>query len=157
MPQSNILPFRDIGFDDLPLVGGKNASLGELIKLEGINVPDGFAITKDAPNPDNAREFVRIITRKEAQEAFNQNKGSICARTDCDYSTFPADRRAYFQSAADDFAVANIIPMVTHGSGAIPTWQGQFGQIVTQFSSDRNVAAAQAALVLAAEDAGFPQ
>jgi glucose/mannose transport system substrate-binding protein len=103
-------------------------------------VSDGFAITRDAPNPDNAREFVRIITRKEAQEAFNQNKGSICARTDCDYGTFPADRRAYFQSAADDFATSNII-----------------SQIVTQFSSDRDVAAAQAALVLAAEDAGFPQ
>lgn len=120
-------------------------------------VSDGFAITKDAPNPENARAFVKIITRKDAQEAFNQNKGSICARTDCDYSTFPADRRAYFQSAADDFARDTIIPMVTHGSGAIPSWQDQFGQIVTQFASDRDVAAAQAAFVLAAEDAGFPQ
>jgi glucose/mannose transport system substrate-binding protein len=120
-------------------------------------VSDGFAITKEAPNPENARRFVEIITRKEAQEAFNQNKGSICARTDCDYSTFPADRQAYFQSAADDFAASRIIPMVTHGSGAIPSWQAQFSQIVTQFSSDRDVAAAQNAFVLAAEDAGFPQ
>jgi glucose/mannose transport system substrate-binding protein len=120
-------------------------------------VSDGFAITKDAPNPENARAFVEIITRKDAQEAFNQNKGSICARVDCDYSTFPADRRAYFQSAADDFKVSRIIPMVTHGSGAIPSWQQQFGDIVTQFASDRDVAAAQAAFVLAAEDAGFPQ
>ena len=69
-------------------------------------VSDGFAITKAAPNPENAREFVKILVRKDAQENFNQNKGSICARTDCDYSTFPADRRAYFQSAADDFAAA---------------------------------------------------
>jgi glucose/mannose transport system substrate-binding protein len=120
-------------------------------------VSDGFAITKDAPNPENARKFVRIITRKDAQEAFNQNKGSICARTDCDYGNFPADRRAYFQGSADDFAVDAIVPMVTHGSGAVPTWQQQFNQIATQFASDRDVAAAQAALVLAAEDAGFPQ
>jgi glucose/mannose transport system substrate-binding protein len=120
-------------------------------------VSDGFAITTAAPNPENAREFVRIITRKDAQEAFNQNKGSICARTDCDYGVFPEDRRAYFQSAADDFAASAIIPMVTHGSGAIPSWQAQFGQIVTQFASDGDVAAAQNALVLAAEDAGFPQ
>lgn len=120
-------------------------------------VSDGFAITKDAPNPENAREFVRIMTRKEAQEAFNQNKGSICARTDCDYSTGFPGGGAYFQGSADDFATNAIIPMVTHGSGAIPTWQGQFGQIVTQFSSDRDVAAAQNAFVLAAEDAGFPQ
>ncbi len=120
-------------------------------------VSDGFALPVEAPNKENAIEFIKLITRKDAQEAFNQNKGSICARTDCDYNTFPADRRAYFQSAADDFAVATIIPMVTHGSGAIPSWAEQFGQIVTQFASDRDVAAAQAAFVLAAEDAGYPQ
>jgi glucose/mannose transport system substrate-binding protein len=120
-------------------------------------VSDGFAITVDAPNPENARNFVKIITRKDAQEAFNQNKGSICARTDCDYSTFPADRRAYFQAAADDFAASRIIPMVAHGSGAIPSWQQQFGDIVTQFASDRDIDAAQNAFILAAEDAGYPQ
>jgi glucose/mannose transport system substrate-binding protein len=120
-------------------------------------VSDGFAITKDAPNPENARAFVEIITRKDAQEAFNQNKGSICARIDCNYDSFPADRRDYFKSSAADFAQDRIIPMVTHGSGAIPSWQQQFGDIVTQFASDRDVAAAQNAFVLAAEDAGFPQ
>jgi glucose/mannose transport system substrate-binding protein len=120
-------------------------------------VSDGFAVPQGAPNSDNALEFIRLITRKDAQEAFNQNKGSICARTDCDYGTFPADRQAYFQGSADDFATANIVPMTTHGSGAIPVWTDQFGQVATQFASDRDVAAAQAALVLAAEDAGFPQ
>ncbi|MFH1574981.1 MAG: PEP/pyruvate-binding domain-containing protein, partial [Acidobacteriota bacterium] len=45
---AQILWFEDIEFDDLPLVGGKNASLGELIKLDGINVPNGFAITTTA-------------------------------------------------------------------------------------------------------------
>jgi glucose/mannose transport system substrate-binding protein len=120
-------------------------------------VSDGFAITKEAPNPENARNFVKILTSKDAQEAFNQNKGSICARTDCDYDTFPADRRDYFKGSAADFATNTIVPMVTHGSGAIPSWQQQFGDIVTKFASDQDVAAAQAALVLAAEDAGFPQ
>ncbi len=120
-------------------------------------VSDGFAITKEAPNPENAQRFVEIITRKDAQEAFNQNKGSICARTDCDYSTGFPEGGVYFQGSADDFATNAIIPMVTHGSGAIPAWQDQFGQIATQFASDRDVAAAQAALVLAAEDAGYAQ
>jgi len=53
--------------------------------------------------------------------------------------------------------ILTIVPMITHGSGAIPVWADQFGQIATQFASDRDVASAQAALVLAAEDAGFPQ
>lgn len=46
-----IKKFRDIVLSDLPLVGGKNASLGELFSRlynKGINVPDGFAITADA-------------------------------------------------------------------------------------------------------------
>jgi len=45
--------FSDIGSDDTSLVGGKNASLGEMIaKLggKGINVPDGFATTAEAYN-----------------------------------------------------------------------------------------------------------
>ncbi len=43
--------FKDIGVEDIPRVGGKNASLGELIRELsglGIRVPDGFAITADA-------------------------------------------------------------------------------------------------------------
>ncbi len=43
-----ILPLDEIGFDDLLLVGGKNASLGEMtreLSEEGINIPDGFALT----------------------------------------------------------------------------------------------------------------
>lgn len=43
-----ILWFEDIGIDDVPLVGGKNASLGEMyqhLTSEGVAVPHGFAIT----------------------------------------------------------------------------------------------------------------
>jgi pyruvate, water dikinase len=43
-----ILWFKEIGIDDVPLVGGKNASLGEMyqkLHSQGILVPNGFAIT----------------------------------------------------------------------------------------------------------------
>lgn len=43
--------FDEIGIKDLESVGGKNASLGEMItqlKSKGIRIPDGFAITADA-------------------------------------------------------------------------------------------------------------
>ncbi len=46
--QALVLWFDEVGIDDLSLVGGKNASLGETIKKltpKGINVPNGFAIT----------------------------------------------------------------------------------------------------------------
>jgi pyruvate,water dikinase len=43
--------FRDIRLLHLPLVGGKNASLGELysvLSAQGVNVPNGFAVTAQA-------------------------------------------------------------------------------------------------------------
>ncbi|MGY6502590.1 MAG: phosphoenolpyruvate synthase [Acidimicrobiales bacterium] len=43
--------FADLGSDDTPVVGGKNASLGEMVSHladAGIRVPDGFATTADA-------------------------------------------------------------------------------------------------------------
>ncbi len=46
-----ILWFDEIGLNDLPLVGGKNASLGEMrreLKEKGVNVPNGFAVTVNA-------------------------------------------------------------------------------------------------------------
>jgi pyruvate,water dikinase len=48
---TNIRWFRDIGLDDVALVGGKNASLGELYSVlpeQGVHVPNGFALTADA-------------------------------------------------------------------------------------------------------------
>ena len=43
--------FGEIGLDDVPLVGGKNASLGEMtrsLKSAGVRIPNGFAITAQA-------------------------------------------------------------------------------------------------------------
>ena len=43
--------FEEVGTGDVALVGGKNASLGEMIRnllVQGVNVPSGFAITADA-------------------------------------------------------------------------------------------------------------
>ncbi len=43
--------FEELTIDDVPLVGGKNASLGEMIRNigdKGVNVPSGFAITSFA-------------------------------------------------------------------------------------------------------------
>ncbi|MFH1123715.1 MAG: PEP/pyruvate-binding domain-containing protein [Pseudomonadota bacterium] len=47
MEKGYIIDFKDVDKDSLPLVGGKNASLGELIKA-GIRVPPGFAVTTES-------------------------------------------------------------------------------------------------------------
>src|SRR5579883_613597 len=46
--RSLILWFNEVGISDIPLVGGKNASLGEMIQQltpKGVNIPNGFATT----------------------------------------------------------------------------------------------------------------
>jgi pyruvate,water dikinase len=51
--------FSEIAIADVPLVGGKNASLGEMygsISGSGVRVPNGFAITADAYRPLHARQ-----------------------------------------------------------------------------------------------------
>ena len=48
---SAVIWFSDIGIGDVPSVGGKNASLGELLRAlgpRGVNVPNGFATTAQA-------------------------------------------------------------------------------------------------------------
>lgn len=49
--QKFIEHLRDVGIDDIPRVGGKNASLGEMLRnlaTQNIQLPNGFAITVDA-------------------------------------------------------------------------------------------------------------
>jgi pyruvate,water dikinase len=48
---ANIAWFKDIGLGDVDSVGGKNASLGEMVQhlsKAGVSVPDGFATTAEA-------------------------------------------------------------------------------------------------------------
>ena len=62
MSSSNVRWFKDLGLADLEQVGGKNASLGEMIGnlvSAGVNVPDGFATTADA--------FRRFAAQVEAE------------------------------------------------------------------------------------------
>ncbi|MCW2847893.1 MAG: ppsA [Marmoricola sp.] len=50
-PPVNVRPFSDIGLSDIEEVGGKNASLGEMVRNLanlGVRVPDGFATTAEA-------------------------------------------------------------------------------------------------------------
>ncbi|HII17000.1 TPA: phosphoenolpyruvate synthase [Candidatus Woesearchaeota archaeon] len=46
-----ILWFSELGIEDVPIVGGKNASLGEMYRnltKKGVSIPDGFAVSATA-------------------------------------------------------------------------------------------------------------
>ncbi|MBD3791417.1 MAG: phosphoenolpyruvate synthase [Campylobacterales bacterium] len=60
--------FEELGMDDVELVGGKNASLGEMyrhLSAEGILVPNGFAVTAEAY--DEILTFNHAWERLEAE------------------------------------------------------------------------------------------
>jgi len=58
--------FGDVGLDDVALVGGKNASLGELysvLSAQGVRVPNGFAVT--------AKAYRDLLTAANAWDALH--------------------------------------------------------------------------------------
>ncbi|WP_296676831.1 phosphoenolpyruvate synthase [Novosphingobium sp.] len=79
MANSAILWFEDIGIEDVPSVGGKNASLGEMVRAlarSGVRVPFGFATTAAA-----FRSFVSASNiepaMREQIERYHMGKASL--------------------------------------------------------------------------------
>jgi glucose/mannose transport system substrate-binding protein len=114
-------------------------------------VADGFVMANNAPNPEANANWLRTIGSKEAQEAFNPLKGSICARTDCDRAKFGP----YHNWSMDSFANDALVPTLVHGSAAPADFQQAVNDAVTSFVVDRNVEAFSKNLDQAAEYSGF--
>lgn len=73
----HVIPFRELDNDDVAIVGGKNASLGEMIRElaeEGIRVPDGFATTADA--------YRKFVKENDLETVIRENMDSY-QRGDC--------------------------------------------------------------------------
>jgi glucose/mannose transport system substrate-binding protein len=118
-----------------------------------VALSDSFSLPKEAPNMDNARNWLKVAGSKAGQEAFNPKKGSICARTDCD----PALFNPYLQSAMQDWSTDAIVPSLAHGAAAIQSWAADFRDVMTLFVNSGDVAGTQVALQQACVDAGVCQ
>ncbi len=73
------LRFKEINQTTLPLVGGKGANLGELMRIDGVEVPDGFCVTTNAYkqavtyNPAFERLFRQLSALKsDDRKAINE-------------------------------------------------------------------------------------
>ena len=73
-----ILWFKDLTIEDVPLVGGKNASLGEMYRnltKKRVNIPNGFAVTayayryflKKAKIEDKIRQILSDLDTRNMQ------------------------------------------------------------------------------------------
>ncbi len=78
-----VLWFDELGIEDVPLVGGKNASLGEMyqeLSGKGVKVPNGFAITANAYNyfiekagiKNKIREILSGLNTKDMKNLFER-------------------------------------------------------------------------------------
>ena len=113
-PTALVVPFEQLRMDDVESVGGKNASLGEMISQlpDGVRVPTGFATTAHA-----FREFLKHdgLTERISQRLATLDTDDVRAlaaagaeiRGWVEAQPFPADleqaiRAAYAKLAADN-------------------------------------------------------
>ena len=86
--------FEDIKLEDVPLVGGKNASLGEMtqsLKAAGIRVPPGFAITADA--------YLAVLEQGKVIPALNKLLASLDTSNTDALSNAASQARAFIKQS----------------------------------------------------------
>ncbi len=114
--------FEDLGIGDVPLVGGKNASLGEMYRAltpHGIRVPNGFAITASGYRRllDEADAWPRLHAALDGLDVHDVDdlaRRARQAREVIHAASFPADMAAEIGEAyrrlqaqyGDDMTVA---------------------------------------------------
>ncbi|HSP52977.1 MAG TPA: phosphoenolpyruvate synthase [Cryobacterium sp.] len=79
MLESSVVWFNEIGLGDIPQVGGKNASLGEMVRAlsdDGVRVPDGFATTANAYRAFIAANGIEPALRRQL-ELFHAGSASL--------------------------------------------------------------------------------
>ncbi len=138
-----------------------NAKLKDNVDFGWINFPgtdgafnivaDGFVLPKGAQHRSNTITWLKVIGGKEAQEGFNQLKGSIPVRSDVDRAKFGP----YHNWSLDSFAKDVLVPSGIQGLAAPASFTQALYDGCTQFSVDKNVDAFARSLVAAAKDAGI--
>jgi glucose/mannose transport system substrate-binding protein len=112
---------------------------------------DSFGLPKNVKNKEAALAWLKVCGSKAGQDAFNPAKGSIPARTDADVSKYTE----YHKSAMTDWGKDTLLPSIVHGAAAKVSFMTDFMNAINVFATKKDVAQAQAALVKAANDAGF--
>ncbi|MGC7871074.1 phosphoenolpyruvate synthase [Desulfosporosinus sp. SYSU MS00001] len=73
-----LLSFEEIDKTQITIVGGKGANLGELSRIEGIQVPEGFCLTTEAYRRivENNEEFISLVEELSLLKAEDREKVS---------------------------------------------------------------------------------
>jgi glucose/mannose transport system substrate-binding protein len=114
---------------------------------------DSFGLPLNAPDRENAINFLRVIASVEGQDAFNIVKGSIPARTDTDRSIYDE----YLTGSIEAFEADEGVPSIQHGAAAKQSFLIDYDIAMADLATNHDVAKAQELLVAAAEVAEFGQ
>jgi glucose/mannose transport system substrate-binding protein len=98
-----------------------------------VMVVDTFVVAQNAKHPEEAKQWISAIMSKDAQLAFNKEKGSTPVRTDVDVSSLPT----YQQQAAKDFRDDSLVWSIAHGEATSPQFQQSFYDAVAQFMQSK--------------------
>ena len=115
---SNILWFEEIGMNDLGQVGGKNASLGEMVSnlaSAGVSVPRGFATTAEAFGRFLAHENLdarikELIADLDPEDVTELARTGKTIRGWIEDQPFPADLEADIRGAYDKLIAEDADP-----------------------------------------------
>ena len=127
---------RDVTLDDVASVGGKNASLGEMLRELvplGVRVPDGFAVTADA---------FRALMRESHVAEFVADQLAGLSPTDIDDLTRRSERiraaitQAPLPKVVESRRIVSRSKLhfemsVTIGLGGAGSWMSQLGRLAT--------------------------
>lgn len=105
---------------------------------------DAFEHPKGTSHPKNSLNWLKVVGSIEGQNAFNPIKGSIAARTDAPTGPYGP----YQKDTMDDFGTVDYMyPSIVHGSGAPEAFAGDFGTIMSEFVTDRDVSSTAESIV----------
>jgi pyruvate,water dikinase len=119
MNARDVVWFNSIGLTDIPRVGGKNASLGEMVRSladRGVRVPDGFATTADAYRDFVAANALAEVIREQL-DGYHAGRLSLreagqSVREAFLAGEFPAnltdDIREYYRTLSNQAGVPNL-------------------------------------------------
>ena len=112
---------------------------------------DSFGLPAGAPHPENAREWLRLVGSREAQDIFNPIKGSISPRLDSDLSLY----NAYAQATAEDYRSNSKVGSLVHGAIAKESFMSEFATALEIYLSSGNSAQAASAAQAIANQTGI--
>jgi pyruvate,water dikinase len=156
--QSLILWFEEVGIADLPLVGGKNASLGEMIRQltpKGVSVPTGFATTAYAFRYFVEKAGLEAKLRKlfadlDVEDLNNLRERGKQARALVLNTPFPAELELAITQA-----YIKLCERYNHKADVCERFEGQEREECVRYLSDTDVAVRSSATAEDLPDASF--